>query len=99
MSQISKCPNVTVVLTYLEASGEVSELRYKSLLYCSSKRSYCRRLSGMRREGWEVSRMRGGAAASSWIIVLDLESRSLVWDGLLVVLRANGLRRVLSKVP
>ena len=47
----------------------------------------------MRREGWEVSRMRGGAAASSWMIVLDLESRSLVWDGLLVlVLRANDLR-------
>ena len=41
MSQISKCPKVTVVLTYLEASGEVSELRYKSLLYFSSKRSYC----------------------------------------------------------
>ena len=41
MSQISKCPNVTVVLTYWEPSGEVSELRYKSLLYCSSKRSYC----------------------------------------------------------
>ena len=42
MSQISKCPKVTVVLTYWEASGDVSELRYKSLLYCSSKRSYCR---------------------------------------------------------
>ena len=41
MSQISKCPDVTVVLTYWEASGDVSELRYKSLLYCSSKRSYC----------------------------------------------------------
>ena len=41
MSQISKCPKVTVVLTYWEASGDVSELRYKSLLYFSSKRSYC----------------------------------------------------------
>ena len=41
MSQISKCPNITVVLTYWEASGEVSEPRYKSLLYFSSKRSYC----------------------------------------------------------
>ena len=40
MSQISKCPKVTVVLTYWEASGDVSELRYKSLLYFSSKRSY-----------------------------------------------------------
>ena len=41
MSQISKCPKVTVVLTYWEASGDVSELRYKSLLCFSSKRSYC----------------------------------------------------------
>ena len=41
MSQISKCPKVTVVLTYWEASGDVSELRYKSLLSFSSKRSYC----------------------------------------------------------
>ena len=29
MSQISKCPKVTVVLTYWEASREVSELSYK----------------------------------------------------------------------
>ena len=43
MSQISKCPKVTVVLTYWEASGDVSELRYKSLLSFSSKRSYCTR--------------------------------------------------------
>ena len=41
MSQISKCPKVTVVLTYWEALGDVSELRYKSLLCFSSKRSYC----------------------------------------------------------
>ena len=41
MSQISKCPNITVILTYWEPLGEVSELRYKSLLYSSSKRSYC----------------------------------------------------------
>ena len=41
MSQISKCPRVTVILSYQEASGEVSKLRYKSLLYFSSKRSYC----------------------------------------------------------
>ena len=41
MSQISKCPKVTHVLTYWEASGEVSELTYKSLLFISSKRSYC----------------------------------------------------------
>ena len=41
MSQISKCPKDTVALTYWEASGDVSELRYKSLLYFSSKRSYC----------------------------------------------------------
>ena len=33
MSQISKCPKVMLVLTYWEASGDVSELRYKSLLY------------------------------------------------------------------
>ena len=46
MSQISKCPKVTVVLTYWEASGDVSELGYKSLLYCSSKRSYCIGLTG-----------------------------------------------------
>ena len=44
MSQISKCPKVTVVLTYWEASGDVSELRYKSLLCFSSKRSYCMRI-------------------------------------------------------
>ena len=41
MSQISKCPNVTVVLTYWEASGEVSEPSYKSLLYSISVGSYC----------------------------------------------------------
>ena len=41
MSQISKCPKVRVVLGYWEALGEVSELRYKNLLYISSKRSYC----------------------------------------------------------
>ena len=44
MSQISKCPNVTVVLTYWEASGEVSELSYKSLLYSISVGSYCIKL-------------------------------------------------------
>ena len=42
MSYISKCPRVTVVLSYWEASGEVSKLSYKSLLFDSSKRSYCR---------------------------------------------------------
>ena len=36
MSQISKCPKVTHVLTYWEASVEVSEPSYKSLLYFSS---------------------------------------------------------------
>ena len=41
MSQISKCPNVTVVLTYWEASGEVSEPSYESLLYSISVGSYC----------------------------------------------------------
>ena len=41
MSQISKCPKLRVVLGYWEALGEVSELRYKNLLYISSKRSYC----------------------------------------------------------
>ena len=41
MAQISKCPKVIHVLTYWEASVEVSELSYKSLLYSSSKRSYC----------------------------------------------------------
>ena len=41
MSQISKCYKVTVILTYWGASGEVSELSYKSLLSISSKRSYC----------------------------------------------------------
>ena len=41
MSQISKCPKVTVVLTYWEASVEVSELSYKSLLYSTSVGSYC----------------------------------------------------------
>ena len=41
MSQISKCPKVTVILSYWEASGEVSKLRYKSLLYFSSNGSYC----------------------------------------------------------
>ena len=33
MSQITKCPNVTVVLTYWEASVEVSELSYKFPIY------------------------------------------------------------------
>ena len=41
MSQITKCYKVTVGLSYWEASGEVSELSYKSLLFISSKRSYC----------------------------------------------------------
>ena len=41
MSQISKRPKGRVVLTYREASGEVSELSYKSLLYFSSNGSYC----------------------------------------------------------
>ena len=41
MSQISKCPNITVILTYWEPSREVSELRYKSLLFDSSRCSYC----------------------------------------------------------
>ena len=41
MSQISKCLRVTVVLSYWEASGEVSKLSYKSLLFDSSRRSYC----------------------------------------------------------
>ena len=41
MSQISKCPKLRVVLGYWEALGEVSELRYKNLLYSSSQRSYC----------------------------------------------------------
>ena len=41
MSQISKCPKLRVVSGYWEALGEVSELRYKNLLYISSKRSYC----------------------------------------------------------
>ena len=41
MTQISKCPKVTVVLTYWEASGEVSERSYKSLLYSTSVGSYC----------------------------------------------------------
>ena len=35
------CPKVTVILTYWEASGEVWELCYKSLLYSSSTWSYC----------------------------------------------------------
>ena len=42
MSQISKCPRVTVVLSYFEASGEVSKLSFKSLLFDSSRRSYCK---------------------------------------------------------
>ena len=41
MSQIVKCPKVTVILSYWEASGEVSKLRYKCLLYFSSNGSYC----------------------------------------------------------
>ena len=41
MSQISKCPKVTVILSYWEAAGKVSKLRYKSILYFSSKRLYC----------------------------------------------------------
>ena len=42
MSHISKCPKVTDVLSYWEASGEISEPSYKSLLYFSSIGSYCR---------------------------------------------------------
>ena len=41
MSQITKCYKVTVVLTYWEASVEVLELSYTSLLFISSKWSYC----------------------------------------------------------
>ena len=41
MSHISKCPKVTDVLSYWEASGEISEPSYKSLLYFSSIGSYC----------------------------------------------------------
>ena len=41
MSQISKCPKITVVLSYWEALREVSELSYKSLLYSTSVGSYC----------------------------------------------------------
>ena len=41
MSQISKCPKIRAVLSYWEALGEVSEMRYNNLLYSSSKRSYC----------------------------------------------------------
>ena len=41
MSQISKCPKITVVLSYWEALREVSELSYKSLLYSTSVESYC----------------------------------------------------------
>ena len=41
MYKITKCYKVLVILTYWEASGEVSELSYKSLLSISSKRSYC----------------------------------------------------------
>ena len=41
MSQISKCPKVTVLLTYWESLGDVLELSYKSLLYCISIGSYC----------------------------------------------------------
>ena len=37
MFQISKCYGVTVILPYWEASGEVLELSYKSLLFDSSK--------------------------------------------------------------
>ena len=47
MSQISKCPKLRVVLGYWEALGEVSELRYKNLLYSSSKRSYCSAFSSL----------------------------------------------------
>ena len=45
MSQISKCPTLRVVLGYWEALGEVSEMRYNNLLYCSSKRSYCSKMT------------------------------------------------------
>ena len=41
MSQILKCPNMRVVLSYWEALIEGSELRYESLLYFSSNGSYC----------------------------------------------------------
>ena len=41
MSQISKCPKVADVLSYWEASEEVSEPCCKSLLYFSSNGSYC----------------------------------------------------------
>ena len=53
MSQISKCPKLRVVLGYWEALGEVSELRYKNLLYSSSKRSYCSNII-MHRKGSTV---------------------------------------------
>ena len=41
MPEISKYPIYTQLLVHWEALGEVSVLRYKNLLYSSSKRSYC----------------------------------------------------------
>ena len=36
-----------VILTYLEASGVVSELSYKCLIFNSSRRSYCRSIENL----------------------------------------------------
>ena len=40
MSQISKCPKLRVVLGYWEALGEVSERRYKNLLYYTVAKTF-----------------------------------------------------------
>ena len=56
MSQISKCPKLRVVLGYWEALGEVSEMRYNNLLYCSSKRSYCTILVNFNPTVWSIRR-------------------------------------------
>ena len=68
MSQISKCPKVTVILSYWEALGEVSKLRYKRLLYCASVGSYCTVLCALR------------CIFLLWCIALHIICRSLfVW--------------------
>ena len=82
MSQISKCPTLRVVLGYWEALGEVSELRYKNLLYSSSKRSYCRSdMKGQKmlfnRQGRRIGLI-WGCFGLGWLVFVSFASFEMV---------------------
>ena len=71
MSQISKCPNMRVVLTYWEALRDVSGLSYKSLLYFSSNGSYCTTMKIIAVVIWMMVR-----ATITWVTINTVECSS-----------------------